>query len=365
MHLALRIVEFAAGVVIVMIIIDSAVRTFVLPRPAGVTVTRVVARAVRFVFDQIARPAKSYEGRDRVMALYGPVTLLVLPVVWLIGVGIGYALMFHSVTHLGWRLAIRMSGSSVLTLGFAVPQNGVSVGLVFTEAAIGLVLVALLIAYLPTMYSAFSRREVMVSQLTVRAGSPPRAATLLTRAHAARYFDQLDELWRQWEIWFVETEETHTSLAMLNFFRSTNPNRSWLTSAGAVLDAAAIRMSCLDLPFSANAGVCIRAGFIALRSIADFFQVPYDPDPSPGDPISISRSEFLAVFDELAAAGLPMLSDREQCWQAYAGWRVNYDSVLVTMAGLIMAPYAQWVSDRSLVQRRHRPPVKPHRRAAR
>ena len=357
MLLTLRILEFILGVVVVVMIIDSAVRTFVLPRPAGVTVTRIVARAVRFVFDLVARSAKSYEGRDRVMALYGPVTLLTLPVVWLVGVGLGYALMFHSVTHLGWRLAIRMSGSSVLTLGFALPQNGVSVALVFSEAAIGLVLVALLIAYLPTMYSAFSRREVMVSQLTVRAGSPPRAATLLTRAHAARFFDQLDDLWRQWEVWFVETEETHTSLAMLNFFRSTNPNRSWLTSAGVVLDAAAIRMSCLDMPFSANAGVCIRAGFIALRSIADFFQVPYDPDPAPGDPIAVSKDEFLAVYDELAAAGLPMLADRDQCWVAFSGWRVNYDSVLITMAGLIMAPYAEWVSDRSLLRRRHRPPV--------
>ena len=360
-HRAANILEFIAGLILVVIVLDAAIRTFVLPRPAGVTLSRAVSRATRAVFDFVARFSKSFEGQDRVMALYGPLTLLTFVVVWLLGVGAGYALMFHASSDLGWRLALRISGSSLLTLGFAVPVTRGSVALVFSEAAIGLVLVALLIAYLPTMYSAFSHRESAVSQLTVRAGTPPAAANLLIRAHKAGFTDKLDDVWQQWELWFVETEETHTSLAMLNFFRSTNPQRSWLTSAGTVLDAAALRLSILNIPYSSHAAVCIRSGFVCLRSIADFFQIPYDPEPAADDPISVTHDEFMEVYEQLGGEGLPVKADRERAWREYAGWRVNYDTVLVALAGLIMAPYAPWISDRSIGEKHHRPPLRQRR----
>lgn len=350
MTVALRVVEFLVGAALVVVIIDAAIRTFVLPRPAGVTLSRAVARAIRSVFDLIANRFATYEGRDRVMALYGPVTLLTFPVVWLIGVGAGYALMFHAVSDISWRESIRLSGSALFTLGFAVPETAALIVLDFSEAAVGLVLIALLIAYLPTMYSAFSHREATVSRLTVRAGTPPRAADLLIRAHLAGFTQSLDDVWREWEVWFVEVEESHTSLAMLNFFRSTNPHRSWLTSAGTILDAAALRLSTLQIPYTAHAAVCIRAGYTTLRSIADFFDLTYDPDPQPTDPISITREEFIEVYEELAGAGVPVIADRDKAWRDFAGWRVNYDTVLVKLAGVIMAPYAQWISDRSILQ---------------
>ena len=366
MTVALRVAEFTAGLVVVVGVLDSAIRTFILPRGSGVLISRLVSRAVRMVFDLVARAARTWEGQDRAMALYGPITLLAFPVAWLIGTLGGFTLMYHATTSLSWRMSVRMSGSSLLTLGFAVPVTGTEVALVFTEAAIGLTLIALLIAYLPTMYSGFSRREVAVTQLSVMAGTPPSATDLLIRAHAAHYLDRLEDAWTTWELWFVELEETHTSLAMLNFFRSPNPHRSWLTASGTVLDAAALRLSVLDLPYSPAAAVCIRSGFTALRSIADFFQIPYDPDPAPDAPISITREEFIDAYEQLAAAGCAVRPDRELAWRDYRGWRVNYDTVLVTLAGLIMAPYASWISDRSITRRRHRPPVRgPKSRNAR
>src|SRR5699024_8102231 len=141
----------------------------------------------------------------------------------------GFAAMFHAVSDLGWRDAVRISGSALFTLGFVIPSGGATVALDFAEAAIGLILIALLIAYLPTIYSAYSRREVLVSQLTVRAGTPPTPAELFLRAHRVGYLDQLDGLFLEWQLWFVELQETHTSLSILPFFRSTNPHRSWLT----------------------------------------------------------------------------------------------------------------------------------------
>jgi hypothetical protein len=165
-----------------------------------------------------------------------------------------------------------------------------------------------------------------------------------------------EEVWRPWIDWFVDVEESHTSFAGLPFFRSPQPDRSWITAAGVVLDTAAVYASTLDVPRSPTAELCIRSGYIALRRIGDFYGIPYDPDPSPTDPITVTRYEYDEVYDRLAEAGLPLRVDRDQAWRDFAGWRVNYDSVITIMAGFVMAPYAPWISDRSPAGR-HRPPV--------
>jgi hypothetical protein len=218
----------------------------------------------------------------------------------------------------------------------------------YTEAALGLIMVALLISYLPTMYSAFSRRETAVTMLEVRAGSPPSAIELIARYHRLQRFDHLHVLWEQWEIWFAEVEETHTSLAALVFFRSPQPDHSWVTAAGAVLDSAALINTIVDTPRDVQADLCLRAGYIALQRIADFFEIKYNAHPTPGDPISISRDEFTAACDNLAQRGVPLKQDREQAWRDFIGWRVNYDTVLIALASLIGAPTAPWSSDRAV-----------------
>jgi hypothetical protein len=218
--------------------------------------------------------------------------------------------------------------------------------LTFSEATIGLILVAILIAYLPTMYSAFSRRETAVTLLEVRAGSPPSAIELIARYHRLKRFDELRTLWEQWEVWFAEIEETHTSLAALVFFRSPQPDHSWVTASGAVLDAAALVNSVLDIPHDVQADLCIRAGYLALRRIADFFNIKYNANPSSTDPISISHDEFDQACDQLAQRGVPLKPDRDQAWRDFSGWRINYDTVLLNLAGLVGAPEAMWSSDR-------------------
>ena len=149
------------------------------------------------------------------------------------------------------------------------------------------------------------------------------------------------------ERWFADIEESHTSLPALNFFRSPTPDRSWITAAGAILDAAALSRSTLDILPDPRADLCIRAGFLALRRVADFFNSPYDPDPKPTDPISITRAEFNAVCDRLASRSVPLKPDRDQAWRDFAGWRVNYDTVLLALCILTMAPSAPWSSDRA------------------
>jgi hypothetical protein len=220
----------------------------------------------------------------------------------------------------------------------------------FLEAVIGLGLLALVISYLPTIYSAFSRREVAVTDLSVRAGTPPKPWEMLERAHLAGYLHDLDRVWEMWMAWFTELSETHTSLGVLSFFRSPNPHRSWITASGAVLDAAALRMSVLNIEFSPAGGLCIRSGFLALREIAALFGYEFDADPEPGGPISITREEFDEVYERLGVVGVPVRPDRDRAWRDFNGWRVNYDAVLITLAGFVIAPYGPWTSDRSLLR---------------
>lgn len=344
----LRITVFVAGLLLVIATLVSVIRSIVLPRGAPELVSRVVFICVRRMFVVRMRRMRSFDEKDRLMALLAPVAVLLLLPIWLGLVLLGYAGMFWAVGVGTPFEAFVASGSSLLTLGFAEIEGVAQAALSFSEAAIGLILVALLIAYLPSMYAAFSRREAAVTLLEVRAGTPPTAVEMIERFYRIHGLDRLREQWVIWEMWFTDIEESHTSLAALSFFRSPLAGRSWITAAGAVLDAAALTWAAVDGPSTPEAALCMRAGYLALRNIADLFGIRYHPDPHyPDQPISIRRSEFDAVYDRLAASGVPLKADREQAWRDFAGWRVNYDAVLLGLCGLVLPPYAPWSSDRA------------------
>jgi len=348
--LVLRVFAFFAGVYMVSSTLLSALQTFVLPRAANTRLSRTAFTLTRMIMDRRTRAA-TYEVRDRTLALLAPVGLMALPAMWLALVFFGFTLVFWGLGIEPFGEAVLVSGSSLFTLGFEHPDSrrfypALLVG--FVESAIGLGLLALLISYLPTIYSAFSRRETVVSMLEPLAGSPPSAVTLLMRHHRVSGMDRLDSTWRRYQEWFADIEESHTSLAALVFFRSPQSTNSWVTAAGCILDAAALTASSLDLKRSADAELCIRAGFITLRRIADFFAVSYDVNPQPGDPTSIGQAEFAEAYETLRVAGLPMKPDIEKCFRDFNGWRVNYDTVLLHLAGLTAAPAAPWSSDRMI-----------------
>jgi hypothetical protein len=347
-----HVVAFFLGVFIAGTTVVSAIKTFVLPRAANVRISRFVFVVVRVILDRIAPPSRAYAQRDRVFAMQAPFSLIGLPVAWLLLIVVAFMLMYVGLGE-SPREAFITSGSSLLTLGFDRPPRFASISLTFLEAAIGLGLVALLISYLPTIYAAFSRRETPVAMLEALAGTPPSALSLLSRHHRIGGLERLDDLWITWRQWFADIEESHTSIAALIFFRSPDPDRSWITAAGCILDSASVYASCFDVPKSADCQLCIRGGYLALQRIADFFSYPYNRNPKPDDPISIDRSEFDDLWKELEEAGLPLRSDRDQAWRDFAGWRVNYDPVLLFLAGITAAPIAPWSSDRGW---RYKPP---------
>jgi hypothetical protein len=346
-EIALRVVAGLGGVVVVALVLTSAVRTVLVPRDERPWLLTLVVVPTHALFRWFAHRTSSEVARERVLSRFAPTTLLLLPLVWAIGLTIGFTGIYIG---LGVRAheALYFSGSSLMTLGFARPRGAPPQLTGFFEAFVGLVLIALLVSFLPTIYGHFSAREKAVSRLAARAGSPPTPVVMLTRAHRMDLLGRLSSIWEEWYDWMIDLEESHTSFPFLVWFRSSVPERSWITAAGAALDTAALSLSTIAIPNQLEAQWFIRSGYLALRRVADYFDIAYDPEPLPGDPISITQEEFDEVYDELARSQLPLTPDREQAWRDFAGWRVNYDRPLLGLCGVVEPPVAPWSSDRSV-----------------
>ena len=206
------------------------------------------------------RPARTYEQRDRVMAVYAPMALLALPTVSLVLIFLGFTAAFYGLDHDGWRDALTTSGSCLLTLGFERPPSTPGVLLGFVEAAIGLGLLALLISYLPTIYNAFSRREIAVTDLAVRAGTPAKPWEMLDARPLPGFLNHMDEVWQSWMAWFTEMSETHTSLGVTHVLPFAQPaplvghrvrrgtRRGCAPAVGARTSSSRRRPGCASVP---------------------------------------------------------------------------------------------------------------------
>ncbi len=180
-ELILHVLIFLAGLLIVILTLFSALSTFVLPRAVRSRLTIIVFGIVRSVFNLFLHFARTYRGRDAIMAYYAPIALMLLVPTWYGLILLGYSGMYWALGQGSLFSVFHLSGSSLFTLGFDSPTQFLASLLVFSEGMLGLVLVAVLIAYLPTLYSAFSRREQSVNLLAVRAGTPPSALEMLLR----------------------------------------------------------------------------------------------------------------------------------------------------------------------------------------
>jgi hypothetical protein len=330
-----------AGLFLELVVLDAAIRTFLLPRVATVRLSRYTGRGIANVFRLIAG-RKSYPTKDEILSIYPSIVLLAYQVVWLTLSLAAFGCIYVAAGVSTFSHAFALSGSSIIGLGIVATRHGSILVPQYIEAGIGLVLLALLIAFIPTLYQSFQRREYAVSRLTVRAGIPATPWGVLEIAASVDSYQRLDELWREWEGWFIDVGETHTTLIILNYYRSPNPDQTWIGCAASVLDAAALFQAAVAAEPSPTAGLCIRAGWLSLRRIADYFKVTYPTDFRQEIPISISRDEFEIVLDRLALAGVPILADREVAWRDFAGWRVNYDAIIESFYTLFTCPRTDW-----------------------
>ena len=355
-------IVFTIGALVALGTLLAAIQTVVVPRAERSLLIRFVYVGMGMLFSVLARRRKTYEARDALLARYAPTTLMVLPVVWATGVIYGFSLMFWALDVRPYREALTLSGWSLTTLGYRATTDFFTLALAGVEALIGLGIVAFLISFLPTMYGAFSTREATVARLEIRAGTPPTPEAMIILAHETGGLDDMEQTWTEWEHWFIHVEETHQTYPALAYFRSVRPERSWVTAAGCILDTAAIMLSTVTVPHSPAAPFMIRAGYVALRNIADFFAIDYDPDPMEMAPITVRRDEFYETYEALKNAGVPVVEDRERAWRDFAGWRVNYDNCLVGLASMISAPPGKWSTDRPSPYHRLRLFYRPFRR---
>jgi hypothetical protein len=337
-----RGIAIVFGITCAIWLLLSMARTFTFPRPERVWLTTTLFRVARHLAAAIARRFPTQEKRHWILGSFAPVVLLSLPFFWSIGLILSFSGIFWGIDGGSYGSALELSGSSLTTLGFVDADSLLTRSVAIIEGLLGLAIVALVIGFLPTFYGSFSRREVSVGRLTVRAGSPPTPLEFIVRLHRIDRLSNVSERWDEWENWFVEVGETHTTFPALIFFRSARHDRSWLTAAETALDTAAL-VTALELVRSTGeAQTLIRSGYLALREIADFYNIPPELDLRSHDDLSISRAQFDTLVDELAHHGVFTTVSRDAAWAAFAGWRINYDQALQGLRNLVVDVPSHW-----------------------
>ena len=361
--IALRVLSVAGGLLIVLAASMSVLATLVIPRgiPSRISVL-VGRRIVRGAFLTVARRFDSYETKDRILALAAPVALLSIFATWLVLYLLAYALLIWGFAAGAFADAVRESGSSLFTLGFASSPRVAPTAVAFAAAATGLLIVALEIAYLPTIYGAFNRRETLVTMLESRAGTPAWGPEILIRHQLVGIVDNLAGFYADWERWAADVDESHTSYAVTVSLRSPHPLRSWVVALLAVLDSAALYNALAPERVPSEARLCLRMGFTCLRDICRAFGLPFNPDPLPTDPIALTFEEFEVAVDRLRAVNFPMERSAEEAWPHFKGWRVNYESTAYALADQTIAVPAPWSGPRRHVPGTYEPERPPHRR---
>jgi hypothetical protein len=347
-----RSVAAVIGGLLVLAAWNSVVEMLVVPRPGGGRLTRWVARSVNRAFRLAAGLTATYQRRDRVLAREAAAILLGQLAAWLGTAFTGYWLLMWPLVRGGIGTAFTVAGSSLFTLGFAEPAGAAPAVVVFAAAVTGAVFVTLQIAYLPTLYAAFNRRETEVALLNALAGAPSWGPELLARTHYAlgtgtSTLDTLPGLYARWERWAADVSESHTTYLPLVRFRSPRPLSSWVTALLSVLDSAALILALSPgVAPVIPARLCLRSGFVCFRQVALAlgFEVPEEPDP--GGRISLSYQEFLDAVERLRAVDFPIERDPADAWPDFVGWRVTYEQAAYALAAEVDAVPALWSGPR-------------------
>ncbi len=350
--LTARAVAAVAGGVLVLTVWISVVGTLVTPRQVSNWLTRLVDRIVGKAFSMAASGVGDYKRRDRLLAAQAPVILIGQLIAWLGISFVGFTLLLWPFVADGITRASTVAGSSMFTLGFAEPPGAVPAAAVFAAAATGLVIITLQIAYLPTLYAAFNRRETDVALLNARAGVPSWGPELLARTHYAlgtgvSTIDTLPDLYAQWERWAADVAESHTTYLPLVRFRSPRPLSSWVTALLAILDSAALFLvlspkSAPEVP----ARLCLRSGFLCFNQIAQAMGIEVPEEHAVGTSIALTYDEFLDAIARMRQVNFPIEREPEEAWPDFVGWRVNYERAAYAVALAVDAVPALWSGPR-------------------
>ncbi|GAA1275701.1 hypothetical protein GCM10009665_73500 [Kitasatospora nipponensis] len=334
------------GVLLLALTVASILRTLVVPRGLYSSLVMRLWRTFRALLRACAAPFPGYLPQDRAQAWLAPLVLLGMLFCWLCALLACFTLLLYGTSEFSWDIALREAGSSLFTLGFASGDRLRLSALDFLAAASGPLVIALQIAYLPTLYGSYNRREVEVTLLQSRAGEPAWGPELLARQSLVDTETALPQLYRDWERLAAELGESHSNYPVLLSFRSPQPHRSWIVGLIAVMDAAAIQLAISPRTAPPEARLVLRAGFTALRDIARVVRLPFDPDPEPTSAMRLTYAEFDAAVTMITAAGFEAERPTVLAWPHFHGWRVNYESVAYELCRRVDAVPALWTGPR-------------------
>jgi len=357
----LNTVYFIFGLVIYIVTLTGILFVLVLPRqPSGIErATLVVNRSVRLLFLALSRLGRTYEQKDALLAPTAPVALIGQLLFWAGTLVVGLGLMLVPTTH-SFPLGLLQALTSLFTVGTIHAGGQANTAIDILAGATWVIIVALQIAYLPTLYNAFSRRESLVALLESRAGAPAWGPELLARHQLVGITDTLPDLYRDWETWSADVAESHSTYPVLLLFRSPEPWLSWMIGLLAVLDAAAMQLALSPNTAPSQARLCLRMGFTLTNRIASSLGWELDFDPKPDDPLQLQFSEFAAAVEMLASVGFPMERTAEEAWPDFHGWRVNYEDTAYRLCDRLTVPPAPWSGTRHHLREGtvepHRPP---------
>ena len=342
----MAVVAFAAVALIIVIFIDTF-ETMILPRRVrhSYRLARLYYFSAWYLWRASARLFPVGRWRHSFLSIFGPLSLLGLVIVWASGLILGFALLHwslgtvlsfaHEADH-SFTAYLYFSGTTFFTLGYGdvVPTGTWGRLLSVVEAGIGFGFLAVVISYLPVLYQAFSRREIAISLLDARAGSPPSAGELLrrlaesrNRAPAVPACAGAGPLLADWERWAAELLESNLSYPVLSYYRSQHDNQSWVAALTTILDTSALLIAAVESPDGYQA----RLTFAMARHAAVDLALVFQTAPLPPDPDRLPVAELIRLRESLLHVGLEM-RDGPAVAKTLAELRALYEPIVNALA---------------------------------
>ncbi|HEV8571559.1 MAG TPA: potassium channel family protein [Actinomycetota bacterium] len=324
-------IAVVAGAFLIILILWEAFEAIVLPRRVSrrLRLTRIFYRAMWRGWSAIGRRRRPGSRRENYLSIFAPLSFLLLLVMWAGGVILGFALIQLGLGtplapegQFGFGTYLYLSGTTFVTLGLGdvVPVSATGRALTAVEGGAGFAFLALVIAYLPVMYQAFSRREVRISMLDQWAGSPPSAVELLRRAGRHEGVASIDGLLSDWEYWSAELLESHLSYPVLAYFRSQHDNQSWLSALTTILDLSALALAGVE---GVSGWQARRTFAMARHAVVDLAHVfATAPEPPPAD--RLPSEEVPGLIKLLGGAGVRLDPHAEERLSQFRGMYEPY-----------------------------------------
>lgn len=380
-----------AGVALFTYTTGAMVTSMLVPRPRRSRLMHFTTKATAWAFRAVADRRATFRDRDSVLSIMGPASVLVVLVAFVTCYLISVTLMLFGVSEWGWGGALFQAGASLLTFGVVEPVNGIAIAISFLAALTGLVIVAVLIGYLMALYTSYTTRESQLTQLSLVAGEPAWGPELVCRTSLMTKSGEQAFNFAPWIAWLTDLRVSQTVNPVLCYYRSSGPNRHWLVSAVALLDAAGLQLTTVRDPMGLEALVLVVAEgteTIEILHGAAIYRdglVPHRPHrprqplleetaaghnavavaiasdarrsyghgehlgPRTVDELSdpgITREEFDAAVDILRRADIPVVDDLDLAWDQFGALRARYwPSAEVLMNALYAVP-APWTGER-------------------